>query len=76
MDVLSLALIGNASAGYLETKKGKLTRGVFDKKTRREPPALRRTRCAMGFERQFGVHQLFQQAQKRLVKTVSCAGER
>ena len=48
----SLALIGNAS-GWTLRVGNMLIRGVFDKETGGSRWRLRRTRCAMGFERQF-----------------------
>jgi hypothetical protein len=54
----SLALIGNASAGYLQTEKESRPEAFSIRRLGGSRWRLRRTRCAMGFERQFGSQEL------------------
>jgi len=51
VDEWSLALIGNASARERRGEDVKLSRGVFDKETRRKPLAFAADAAAMGIDR-------------------------
>ena len=53
-DVMSLALIGNASAHRIGAKTYSPSRGIFDKETRRKPLALAADAAAMAIGGWFG----------------------
>jgi len=54
MDVKSLAFIGNASAHDCRGEDVRVSRGIFDKETRRKPLAFAADAAAMGIEGRFG----------------------